>query len=89
MPPRSKAQAQPSVSDGSGGQTIVPLGELVKTLGYSLDWSQKGCFLIRSTGCFSLLGNGGRLSTDPGGGSFGIDLQNSKIGKGRCWRTPR
>ena len=56
MPPRSKAQAQPSVSDGSGGQTIVLLGELVKTLGYSLDWSQKGCFLIDPQGVSRSLG---------------------------------
>ena len=57
MPPRSKAQF--SASDGSGGQTIVPLGELVKTLGYSLDWSQKGCFLIDPQGISRSLGMAG------------------------------
>ena len=43
MPPRSSAQSMSTVS--TGGQTIVPLGELVKTLGYTLVWSPEGCVL--------------------------------------------
>ena len=31
--------------EASTGQTIVPLGELVKTLGYTLVWGPNGCFL--------------------------------------------
>ena len=48
MPPRST----PSTSEApsSQGQTIVPLGELVKTLGYTLVWSPSKCFLETSTG---------------------------------------
>ena len=54
MPPRSRTQT--STSNGTGGQTIVLLGELVKTLGYSLDWSQRGCFLIDPQGISRSLG---------------------------------
>ena len=40
MPPRGVAMT-PSTAATVGGQTIVPLGELVKVLGYSLEWSHK------------------------------------------------
>ena len=43
MPPRSKQNTSSTAS--TGGQTIVPLGELVKTLGYTLTWSPQGCKL--------------------------------------------
>ena len=43
MPPRSSAQTTSTAT--TGGQTIVPLGELVKTLGYTLIWSPEGCVL--------------------------------------------
>ena len=43
MPPRSKQNTSSTTS--TGGQTIVPLGELVKTLGYTLTWSPQGCKL--------------------------------------------
>ncbi|CAE7035334.1 unnamed protein product [Symbiodinium sp. CCMP2592] len=54
MPPRIPATS--STTRDLGGQTIVPLGELVKTLGYSLDWSQRGCFLIDPDGVSRSLG---------------------------------
>ncbi|CAE7780733.1 unnamed protein product, partial [Symbiodinium sp. CCMP2456] len=43
MPPRPSATTTTAAS--TGGQTIVPLGELVKTLGYTLIWSPDGCIL--------------------------------------------
>ncbi|CAE7237540.1 unnamed protein product [Symbiodinium sp. CCMP2592] len=48
MPPRGL----PGISEGpsSRGQTIVPLGELVRTLGYTLVWSLSRCFLQTGDG---------------------------------------
>ncbi|CAE6952631.1 Papst2 [Symbiodinium sp. CCMP2592] len=54
MPPRSRTSS--TTTTVTQGQTIVPLGELVKTLGYSLDWSQRGCFLIDPDGVPRSLG---------------------------------
>ena len=42
MPPRRTAS---STVAATTGQTIVPLGELVKTLGYTLVWSPNECYL--------------------------------------------
>ncbi|CAE7228272.1 unnamed protein product, partial [Symbiodinium sp. CCMP2456] len=42
-----------------GTYHIVPLGELVRTLGYSLEWSQKGCFLMDAEGNSQSLGEKG------------------------------
>ncbi|CAE7266511.1 unnamed protein product, partial [Symbiodinium sp. KB8] len=41
----NKSSAQTTSTATTGGQTIVPLGELVKTLGYTLIWSPEGCVL--------------------------------------------
>ena len=57
MPPRSHATSTSTRT--TRGQTIVPLGELVKTLGYSLDWSQRGCFLVDPNGFSRSLGVSG------------------------------
>ena len=43
MPPRSSSAV--SGTAASQGQTIVPLGELVRTLGYTLVWSPQQCFI--------------------------------------------
>ena len=48
MPPRSTTTS--SSVGTTGGQTIVPLGELVKTLGYTMIWSPNGCVLRDSDG---------------------------------------
>ncbi|CAE7364368.1 unnamed protein product, partial [Symbiodinium microadriaticum] len=48
MPPRSTTTS--SSAGTTGGQTIVPLGELVKTLGYTMIWSPNGCVLRDSDG---------------------------------------
>ncbi|CAE7325391.1 unnamed protein product [Symbiodinium sp. KB8] len=48
MPPRNTTTSQST--ETTGGQTIVPLGELVKTLGYTMIWSPKGCVLRDSDG---------------------------------------
>ena len=55
MPPRGGTTTS-SRAATAGGQTIVPLGELVKVLGYSLEWSQKGCFLKDGEGNVRSLG---------------------------------
>ena len=57
MPPRSCTASTTTAT--TQGQTIVPLGELVKTLGYSLDWSQRGCFLVDPNGVSRSLGVSG------------------------------
>eukprot|EP00439_Symbiodinium_sp_Y106_P048437 s3987_g6.t1 len=57
MPPRSCTAS--TTTSTTQGQTIVPLGELVKTLGYSLDWSQRGCFLVDPNGVSRSLGVSG------------------------------
>ncbi|CAE7198011.1 GIP, partial [Symbiodinium natans] len=43
MPPR-KGMSETGTG-GDGGQTIVPMGELVGTLGYTLRWSPTECYL--------------------------------------------
>ena len=48
MPPRSKPSGEGS--DGQQGQTIVPLGELIRTLGYTLVWSPLRCYIEDSEG---------------------------------------
>ena len=48
MPPRHRSTTSSTTS--TGGQTIVPLGELVRTLGYTLTWSPSGCTLIDEFG---------------------------------------
>ncbi|CAE7498469.1 GIP [Symbiodinium sp. CCMP2456] len=50
MPPTEGVKAA-----GSGGQTIVPLGELVSTLGYSLEWTPTHCLLKDSVGTVTRL----------------------------------
>ncbi|CAE7329845.1 TY5A [Symbiodinium sp. CCMP2592] len=55
MPPRTTSPTS-STTATVGGQTIVPLGELVKVLGYSLEWSPKGCFLKDGDGNARSLG---------------------------------
>ena len=57
MPPRSPTTS--TTTSATQGQTTVPLGELVKTLGYSLDWSQRGCFLVDPNGISRSLGVSG------------------------------
>ena len=34
----------------AGSTTILPVGELISTLGYKLDWSRRSCRLIDPTG---------------------------------------
>ena len=48
MPPRLKPSDEGS--DGRQGQTIVPLGELIRTLGYTLVWSPLRCYIEDSEG---------------------------------------
>ena len=48
MPPKHRSTTSSTTS--TGGQTIVPLGELVRTLGYTLTWSPSGCTLIDEFG---------------------------------------
>ena len=55
MPPRNSGTTSSTIKN-QGNQTIVPLGELVKVLGYSLEWSQRGCFLKDSEGNIRSLG---------------------------------
>ncbi|CAE7334978.1 GIP [Symbiodinium sp. CCMP2592] len=48
MPPRTPSTTASTTS--TGAQTIVPLGELVRTLGYTLTWSPQGCKLQDDSG---------------------------------------
>ncbi|CAE7224273.1 unnamed protein product [Symbiodinium sp. CCMP2456] len=48
MPPRSSATT--STTEATAGQTIVPMGELVRTLGYTLIWGPGECCLEDAEG---------------------------------------
>ena len=45
MPPRMESTSSEARSPGAG-QTIVPIGQLVQTLGYSLHWTPGSCYLV-------------------------------------------
>ena len=46
MPPSSKDRLEET-----SGQTIVPMGQLINLLGYSMYWSTKECYLQDGDGC--------------------------------------
>eukprot|EP00439_Symbiodinium_sp_Y106_P022018 s3672_g2.t1 len=48
MPPRLSQRA--STSEGAQGNTIVSMGELVRTLGYTLEWGRTRCLLRTGEG---------------------------------------
>ena len=47
MPPRTTSS---TTTEASTGQTIVPMGELVRTLGYTLIWGPEKCYLEDAAG---------------------------------------
>ncbi|CAE6966013.1 RE1 [Symbiodinium sp. CCMP2592] len=47
MPPRKVCGRDPAEP---AGQTIVPMGELIRTLGYSMFWSAEECYLEEPSG---------------------------------------
>ena len=49
MPPRAESSSSEASSPGAG-QTIVPIGQLVQTLGYSLHWTPGSCYLVDAEG---------------------------------------
>ncbi|OLP94859.1 hypothetical protein AK812_SmicGene23091 [Symbiodinium microadriaticum] len=54
MPYGSKREHAREGQEGSG-QTIVPIGQLVQTLGYSLHWTPTSCYLQDSEGVKTVL----------------------------------